>query len=200
MARTKTERLLDLAHRRKIIRPRDLDKARIPRIYLTRLVQQGRLIKLGRGLYAAHAVVPSEDITLLEASHKVPKAVICLLSALRFHEIGTQSPQEVWIAIDVKAWPPKINYPPLRMVRFSGKALRFGAKRHRLEGGTITVFGPAKTVADCFKFRHKIGIDVAVEALRECYRQKKASMDELWEAAKVCRVANVMKPYMESLS
>lgn len=109
-------------------------------------------------------------------------------------------PGEVWIAIDVKARPPKIKYPPVRIARFSGEALRFGVEHHDLEGTTVQVYSSAKTVADCFKFRHKIGIDVALEALRECYRQKKASMEELWDAAKVCRVANVMRPYMESLA
>ena len=136
-------------------------------------------------------------MSLLEISHRVPKAVICLLSALRFHEIGTQMPSEVWIALDGKAWAPKITHPPLRIVRFSGAALRYGVQVRRVEGGTLRVFSPAKTVADCFKFRHKIGVDVAFEALRECYRQKKATMDELWEAAKVCRVTNVMRPYLE---
>jgi predicted transcriptional regulator of viral defense system len=109
-------------------------------------------------------------------------------------------PSEVWIAINVKAWTPKINYPPVRIARFSGEALRFGIQEHRIEGGSLRVYSPAKTVADCFKFRHKIGVDVALEALRECYRQKKASMNELWEAAKVCRVTNVIRPYMESLT
>lgn len=197
---TKTEKLLKLANSRQVIRPRDLNRAGIPRNYLNRLVDRGQLHKVGRGLYAADRISPSEHISLLQVSHKVPRAVICLLSALRFHEIGTQMPSEVWIALDAKAWAPKTNYPPMRIVRFSGEALRFGVQEHRVGGGIFKVYSPAKTVADCFKFRHKIGIDVALEALRECYRQKKASMNELWEAAKVCRVTNVMRPYMESLA
>ena len=103
------------------------------------------------------------------------------------------------MALDVKAWAPKIGSPSVRIVRLSGEALHFGVHEREISGGTIRVASPAKTVADCFKFRHKIGIDVALEALRDCYRQKKATMNELWEAAKVCRVANVMKPYVESL-
>jgi predicted transcriptional regulator of viral defense system len=196
---TKTEKLIDLIRRRQIVRARDLDAAGIPRNYLTRLVRRGQLQKLGRGVYAAETLPASEHISLLEVSRKAPKAVICLLSALKFHEIGTQVPHEVWIAIDVKAWAPRINSPAVHIVRFSGEALSFGIEKKHISGLGIRVFNPAKTVADCFKFRNKIGMDVALEALRDCYRQKKASMDELWTAAKICRVANVMKPYMESL-
>jgi predicted transcriptional regulator of viral defense system len=199
MAKTKTEKLVELLHRQSMIRPKDLERADIPRNYLTRLVRRGELQKLGRGIYTAEGRAISEHISLLEVSRRVPKGVICLLSALSFHEIGTQVPSEVWIAIDVKAWTPRIISPALRIVRFSGDALRFGVQEKHVTGGKIRVYSPAKTVADCFKFRHKIGLDVALEALRECYRQKKASMNELFEAAKVCRVANVMRPYLESL-
>jgi len=188
-----------MIRQRHVIRSRDLGRLGIPRNYLNRLVQRGELRKVGRGLYTAAAPSASEHISLLEVSRKAPKAVICLLSALRFHEIGTQSPFEVWIALDGKAWPPKISSPSVRIVRLSGEALRFGVQEHRISGGTIRVYSPAKTVADCFKFRHKIGLDVALEALRDCYRRRKASISELREAAKMCRVANVMKPYMESL-
>ena len=200
MIHTKTEKLINLIRRRQIVRARDLDAAGIPRNYLTRLVRRGQLQKLGRGVYAAVSLPASEHISLFEVSRRVPKAVICLLSALRFHEIGTQVPHEVWIAIHVKAWTPRIDSPAVRIFRFSGDALNFGIEKKRINGLEIRVFSPAKTVADCFKFRHKIGMDVALEALRDCYRQKKASMNELWEAAKICRVANVMKPYLESLS
>jgi predicted transcriptional regulator of viral defense system len=199
MAHTRNEKLLELVQHRVVIRPRDLDPLRIPRNYLTRLVHRGELRKVERGLYTAATLAASEHVSLLEVSRKVPKAIICLLSALRFHEIGTQAPFEVWIALDVKAWAPKINSPSVRIVRFSGESLHFGVQKQQISGGIIPVFSPAKTVADCFKFRHKIGLDVALEALRECYRQRKASMQELREAAKVCRMANVMKPYMESL-
>lgn len=200
MASAKAKRLLDFVRRKRVIRPRDLDKIGVPRNYLIRLVQRGQLHKIGRGLYSADEPAVSEHASLVEVSHKIPKAVICLLSALRFHEIGTQMPSEVWIALDVKAWTPTIKYPPLRIVRFSGKALWFGIQEYPVQGRRIRVYSPAKTVADCFKFRHKIGSDVAVEALKECLRKKKATVDELSQAAKVCRVANVMRPYMESLA
>jgi predicted transcriptional regulator of viral defense system len=196
---TRNQTLNKVLKRRQVIRPRDLDEFGIPRNYLSRLVKRGELRKVERGLYTAPELPASEHISLLEVNRKTPNAIICLLSALRFHEIGTQSPFEVWIAIDVKAWPPKITSPSVRIVRLSGEALQFGVQEHKITGGTIKVFSPAKTVADCFKFRHKIGLDVALEALRDSYRNRKASISELREAAKVCRVANVMKPYLESL-
>ena len=183
-----------------VIRASDLQKIGVPRNYLGRLGSRGVLQKIDRGLYEVVGLPASEYMSLVEISHKVPKSVICLLSALRFHEIGTQMPSEVWIAIDVKARSPKTEHPRIRVVRFSGEALRFGVQEHEVQGGRIRVYSPAKTVADCFKFRNKIGMDVALEALRECRRQKKATVDELWRAAKVCRVANVMRPYMETVA
>jgi hypothetical protein len=103
------------------------------------------------------------------------------------------------MAINVNAWTPRINSPPIRFVRMSGQALHFGVKEYPVRGETLKIYMPAKMVADCFKFRNKVGTDVALEALRECRCLKKASMDELWAAAKVCQVANIMRPYLESL-
>lgn len=200
MKRSKAEDLLKLTGRKAVLRPRDLEEAGIPRNYLGRLVQRGIMQKLQRGLYAPTGFAPSENQSLIEVAQKIPRAVICLLSALRFHDIGTQNPSEVWIALDVKARKPKIAYPPLRVVRFSGEALTFGVTEQRLKGEVIRITSPAKTTADCFKFRNKIGLDVALEALREVRLKRKASVDEIWEAAKICRVANVIRPYMESLS
>ena len=210
MAQTKIEKLLDLAALKQTLRPQDLERAGIPRNYLGKLVRRGKLQKLARGLYTTNAIVATENISLLEVSHRLSKGVICLLSALRFHDIGSESPSEVWIALPQRfRWNPKVggaghhprvSYPPVRIVRFSDEALQFGAQEHRIGERTIRVFSPAKTIADCFKVRNKIGTNVAIEALRDCYRQKKASMDELWNAAEVCRVTNVMRPYLESLN
>ncbi len=122
--------------------------------------------------------------------------MVCLLSALRFHDLTTQAPHEVWMAIDVKARRPKEEILPLRIVRFSGEALTAGVGEHEVEGVGVKVYGPAKTVADCFKYRNKVGVDVAVEALRDCWRSRKATMDELWAAARICRMGNVMRPYL----
>jgi predicted transcriptional regulator of viral defense system len=199
MHNSPTDKLLRLAAERQIVRTKDADELGIPRNYLGRLVGKGLLEKVRRGLYTSPKFPGSEHVTLVEASYQLPKGVVCLLSALRFHNFTTQSPHEVWVAIGQKAWAPKISSPPIRLVRMSGQALQFGSTEHKIAGTMIRVFSPAKTVADCFKFRNKIGVDVAIEALKECRRTKKATMDELWAAAKVCRVANVMRPYMESL-
>lgn len=195
----KTDKLLNLVQRRHIVRPRDLEAAGISRNYLARLVRKGELHKLGRGLYTVPSLPASEHTSLLEVSRRAPNAIICLLSALNFHEIGTQMPSEVWIAVHFKARAPRITSPPIRIAYLSDAVLQYGVEEREIDGGMIRIFSPAKTVADCFKFRNKIGTDVALEALRDCYRQKKASMDQLWQAAKVCRVANVMRPYLEFL-
>ena len=194
------ERLRRFADQQTVIRPGDLERLAVPRNYLGRLVRAGRLERVGRGLYSSADHPPSENRTLLEVCRKVPQAVICLASALRFHELTTENPFEVWIALKPGAWSPRTEYPPIRVVRVSGDALTFGVAEHLVEGTKIKVYSPAKTVADCFKFRSKIGTELSIQALRECFREKKATMDELWEAAKVCRVSNVMRPYMESLS
>ncbi len=142
---------------------------------------------------------PTEHQSLIEACKRVPQGIVCLLSALQFHGLTTQIPHEVWLAIGNKAWRPRMDYPALRIVRFSAASLAFGVRRHRINGTALPVFSPAKTVADCFKYRNKIGLDVAIEALRDCRQKRAATADELWRAAKVCRVANVMRPYTESI-
>lgn len=136
---------------------------------------------------------------LAAASARVPHGVVCLLSALRFHELTTQNPAEIWLAIDRKARAPKAPELPLRIVRFSGAALTEGVETHRIDGVSVRVTSPAKTVADCFKYRRKIGADVALEALRECWRTRRCSVDALWRYAKVCRVTTVMRPYLEAV-
>ena len=157
-------------------------------------------MRVGRGLYVARGAKPTEHHSLAQASKRMPNGVVCLLSALRFHDLTTQSPFEVWLAIGEKSRLPKQANLQLRIVRFSHKALTYGVQDHRIEGVSVRVFTPAKTVADCFRYRNKIGLDVALEALRDCKRKRKATMDEIWKAAKVCRVANVMRPYLESIS
>lgn len=196
---TTASKVLYLVSQAGVLRPRDLDAHGIPRIYLSRLLAAGKLRRIGRGLYVLPNSDVSEHHSLAEASKRVPKGVVCLLSALRFHELTTQAPFEVWLAIGEKAWRPRVDYPPLRIVRFSSIALESGVDEHQIEGVTVPVFSPAKTVADCFKFRSKVGLDVAIEALRECWQSRRCTMDELWQYAKVCRVHNVMRPYLESI-
>jgi predicted transcriptional regulator of viral defense system len=193
------EKVLDLARKEGVLRPLDLQNKGLPTDYLWRLHKQEKLEKVGRGLYAIAGAAMSEHQTVVQAALRVPHGVVCLLSALRFHDLTTQSPFEVWMAIDVKARAPKEEIIPLRIVRFSGKALIAGVEPHTIEGVKVKVYNPAKTVADCFKYRNKIGLDVALEALRDCWRKKKATSDELWHYAKVCRVARVMRPYLESV-
>jgi predicted transcriptional regulator of viral defense system len=197
---TSHQTILDLAAQRGLIRPRDLAALGLPSVALTRLVRQGLLVRVGRGLYAHPDRSISEHGTLAEVARKHPQAIVCLLSALRVHDLTTQSPFEVWLAIPNKARAPKMDYPPLRIVRFSGAALTDGIEEHQIDGVTVRMTNVARTVADCFKFRNKIGLDVAMEALQEAWRTKRVSMDELLRHASLCRVANVMRPYMESLA
>lgn len=191
--------ILGLAERHGLVRPRDLDHAGIPRVYLRRMVDDGLLAKLGRGLYALDGYEPSELASIAEAAKKAPSAIVCLLSALRVHGLTTQNPFEVWIMIDRDAWRPKLDYPPLRIVRASGEALTTGVTEIKIDGIKTRVTSPAKTVADCFRHRNKIGVDVAIEALRDCCKQRAATLDEIGRYAEIDRVAKVMRPYMEAL-
>jgi predicted transcriptional regulator of viral defense system len=195
----KWKRVLNLARKRGILRPRDLEDLGIAREYLNKLHAEGLLERIGRGLYRLPDAEVGRFSQLAEVAKRVPKGVICLISALDFHELTTQIPHQIWLAIPPKDRAPRIQYPPLRIVRFAEGPLRFGVETHSIDGVDVKVFSAGKTVTDCFKFRSQVGLDVALEALRDCYRQKKATMDELWEAAKVCRMTNVMRPYLESL-
>lgn len=199
MSASAEKKVLDLARKGGILRPRDLQTKGLPKDYLWRLHKQEKLEKVGRGMYAMPSAGLTEHQTVVQAALRVPHGVVCLLSALRFHDLTTQSPFEIWMAIDVKARAPKEEIIPLRIVRFSGKALTAGVETHSIEGVTVRVYKPAKTVADCFKYRNKIGLDVAIEALRDCWRKKAATSDEIWHYAKVCRVSRVIRPYLESL-
>lgn len=171
-----------------------------PREYLRRLVSQAHVRRLGRGLYAAASFAGDQHQSLVEASKRVPRGVVCLVSALQFHGIGTQSPHQVWLALPRGSRRPHSAKLPLRFCMFSGPAYTFGVEAHAFTGGTVRVYSPAKTVADCFKYRRKYGLDVAVEALREGWRGRKFSMKDLAESAAVCRVSRVMQPYVEMLA
>lgn len=196
--RNQERRALQLAGKG-LLRARDARKRGVPTVVLTRLVAAGRLERVGRGVYA----IPDADIsahrTLAEAVIRVPRGVICLLSALRMHEIGLQMPSQVWLALPHKLKPPRLEYPQLRIVRMSGPALTSGIERRIVDGVPVPVFSAAKTVVDCFKYRNKIGTDVAVEALREGWRARKFKLADIWRYARICRVANVMRPYLEAL-
>ena len=199
MSARHADMILNLARSNGLLRTRDVDSAGAPRALLARLTHDGRLVRVGRGLYALPDRLPSEHASLAEVSAKTSTGVICLISALRFHELTTQQSSEIWLAVPHKAHPPRMDYPPLRIVRMSGEAMAQGINEIDVAGTTVRVFCVAKTVADCFKFRNKVGLDVALEALREAWQGRRVSMDELWRYSEICRVANVMRPYMESL-
>ncbi|MCI0435529.1 MAG: type IV toxin-antitoxin system AbiEi family antitoxin domain-containing protein [Gemmatimonadetes bacterium] len=192
----KAERLLE---RIGIARSRELERAGVTRTQIHRLVERGVLERVGRGLYVLPDAERTEHQDLAEASRLVPGGVVCLLSALRFHGLTTQNPFEVWLAIDRKAWRPQVEHPPLRLVYLSGASFHQGVDEHRVEGVTVRVYNAAKTVADCFKFRNKVGTDVAVEALRDYHRQFPGGLENVWRFARVDRVARVIQPYLESL-
>ncbi len=195
----KNEHIIQALRKKGVVRTREIEALGISREYLRKLHEQGLVQRLGHGLYSLSEVEPTEYRTMAEASKRVPHGVVCLLSALRFHDLTTQLPFEIWMAIDRKAWRPRESIIPLRIVRFSGAALTAGMGEHKIEGVPVRVYNLAKTVADCFKYRNKIGLDVALEALREGWRERRFTMDELWRYAKICRVANVMRPYLEAL-
>lgn len=198
MKQNRTQKVLEIIRRMGILRPRDLDSYGIPRVYLQRLHQRQLLRRVGRGLYTLVDISATEHHTFAEACKRVPHGVLCLLSALRFHNLTTQAPFEVWMAIERKARLPKVDHPSIRFVRFSSRALTEGIEEQKIEGVPVRVYSPAKTVVDCFKYRNKIGIDVALEALQDCRRQRKCTIDEIWHYGHICRVTNVMKPYLEA--
>jgi predicted transcriptional regulator of viral defense system len=198
MATSAEDRLKKALRKAGAARARELEKAGIARTQIARLVSAGKLQKIGRGLYAAADYQGTENSALLTVARRAPDVVFCLLTALRFHEITTQSPFEVWIAIANKDHPPRLEYPPLSTVRFSEASLQYGVEEKEVEGVALRITSPAKTVADCIKFRNKVGLDVALEALREVLRDRKATVDDLWRCAEVNRVANVMRPYLEA--
>ncbi|MBC8134527.1 MAG: type IV toxin-antitoxin system AbiEi family antitoxin domain-containing protein [Fibrella sp.] len=185
-----------------LVRARDLATQGISPTHLQRLYERGLLERSGRGIYfvANETPVQGDDLSLAEVCLRVPHAVICLLSALRWHGLTTQAPHAVWIALPTRDHVPAIDYPAIRVVRMSDRPFTAGVEQANIGGATLRVYNPAKTVVDCFKFRNRIGVDVAIEALRECYRKRAASMDELWQYAQICRVANVMRPYLESVA
>lgn len=200
MPRSQNQQILDLLATQGVLRPRDLAAVGIPATPLSRLVASGQVVRVSRGIYIAAGAGITLKHTLAEASKRVPTGIVCLLSALAFHDIGTQGPHQIWMAIGRKDWLPRGAYPPIRFVRFSGQALSAGVVEHLIEGVSVHVYDLAKTVVDCFKYRNKIGIDVALEALRDCRRQRKCSIDDLWRYAKICRVTTAMRPYLEALA
>jgi len=198
-ANTHTQRILDLASQKGLLRASDLDAIEAPGGVLTRLRAAGLLDEVGRGNYRLPGHPGSEYESLATVATKVPQAVFCLLTALQFHELTTQLPRQIWIAMPRGSHVPRIDYPPIKMVQMTGEVYSEGIETVERDGVMLRVYGVAKTVADCFKHRNKIGLDVALEALKDVRARRRASADDLWRYAKLCRVANVMRPYLEAV-
>lgn len=194
-----SEHILSLAGHQRVIRAADVRQHGWSSQLLIRLHQVGKLQRVARGLYSLPDSEITEHQTLIEVCQRVPKAVICLLSALQFHEVGTQIPRQVWIALPEASQSPTFDYPPLRVARLRGAAYTDGIQTVIEQGSTIRIYGVAKTVTDCFKFRNKIGLDVALEALKDAWRARKLTVDELTHFAKINRVERVMRPYLEAV-
>jgi predicted transcriptional regulator of viral defense system len=196
---TPASQALRLARQRRAVTRRELTAAGIHSQVISRLVRSGALERIARGRYRLSDAPTTEHHGLALVASSVPRGVICLLSALNFHGIGTQLPREVWIAIDRRDRRPSLRYPRLRVLRFGGEALTSGIETHRIEGEAVQVYGAAKTVADAFKYRNKVGLEVALEALKEGWRARRFTMAELQRYARICRVNRVMQPYLEAL-
>jgi predicted transcriptional regulator of viral defense system len=194
-----SENLIEFVEARGVARTKEVTDAGFPRVLLTRLMRQGRLQRLGRGLYATsdHALTEWHD--LAEVAKAVPSAVVTLISALAFHEIGTHVPHDVWIARPVGARKPTYHVR-LRVTRFSEPYFSAGVEVHQVEGVPVRIFNAAKTVADCFRLRSKVGYDVAIEALREGLKHRKFTLDELNHYARINRVDRIMRPYIEAFT
>lgn len=193
-------RALRVLRRLGIARSRDLEGAGVSRTQIRRLVDRGEIERVARGLYQLPDAEVTEHADLAEAAQRVPEGVVCLLSALRFHGLTTQNPFEVWMAIESKSWRPVIEHPPLRLVYLSGPSFVEGVEKHDVQGVPVRVYSAAKTVADCFKFRNKVGVDVAVEALHDFRRLHPKGLGDVWRFARVNRVERVVQPYFESLA
>jgi predicted transcriptional regulator of viral defense system len=196
---TEIEKTIRMIRRLGVVRSADLESRGLSRQHLYRLVRKGEVERRGRGIYVASGHSYSINHSLVQVAKKVPQGVVCLLSALRFHELTTQLPAEVWIALPGKARQPRLDNPRLQILRFSGEALTNGIELHRIERVDVRIYSAAKTVADCFKFRNKIGIDVAVEALRDFSRRYRGGAADLSRFARICRVSRVMQPYLDSI-
>jgi predicted transcriptional regulator of viral defense system len=195
-----TRKKLEAAGVGAFFRPRDLRVLGVSFRQLQNLVSKGTVENIGSGLYRLSEVETTELETIAMVASAVPKAIICLLTALRIHEIGTQSPHEVWIALDRKSRKPTLPPAKVRIVRFSGAMLTYGVTRTTMLGVPVSITSPARTVVDCFRYRNKVGIDVAMEALRDSVRTRKTTVDEISRAAEVCHARTVMKTYLEALS
>lgn len=195
---SRKQEIQELAREKGIIRADDVEAVGISRNYLYQMHKEGLLVKCAVGLYTLPEAPLTENTSLAEVAKRIPHAVVCLISALRFHEITTQIPHAIWLTVPRGSWRPNVEYPELNLTYVSEPAYSFGIQEHAINGVAVKIYSPAKTVADCFKFRNKVGLDVAIESLREAWRSRKVTMDELVHAAEIDRVSRIMRPYLES--
>ena len=200
MSTDHADKLLRIAQAQPAVSARELSAAGVPPRVLSRMAASGRLRRVGRGLYTGIEASPSAHQSVIEVTKQAPKAVVCLLSALEIHEVGVQAPFEVWIALPAGTHAPKGIGTAIRVTRLSGAAFSEGIETVMLDGAPVRVYTLAKTITDCFKLRSKVGLDVALEALREAWKARKVTMDDLSRYAKVNRMSNVMRPYLEALT
>lgn len=197
----RSEKLIEFAKRKKIFRPSEAEQElNIPRMYIQRLVQEGRLIRIGYGLYSLANNDFTEAQSLLEVAVKVPTGILCLLSALRFHDLTTQNPFEFWLAIERSTRIPKVETVAVRIFRFAPKVYAAGIETYTIEGVEVKVYSAAKTICDCFYYQKTVGLDVAIEALRDAWYKRKVTMDQLYHFAQVRNIKNLILPYLNTLS
>lgn len=194
------EQVLELARLQGVVRPKDLRARGIHPEHLRRLCESGRMTRVGRGLYTLADADHTEHLSLAEAALRAPKGIVCLISALEYHGLGTQIAHEVWMMIDRRAHKPRVRRPTMRFVLASGKPLTEGVEEVKIEGVRVRITNVPKTIADCFRYRSHVGLDVALEALTDCLRQRRSTPSELSRFAEVCGVSTVMRPYLEALS
>ena len=197
---TQRARAIEMLKTRGLLRLKDFAAEGIGPETLARLVRASDVIRPTRGLYQLSDTPVSAEHMLVEASVLIPKGIVCLTSALQYHDLTLQMPSAVWMAIDRAAWRPRSGYPTIRFVRFSGNALTDDIERYSIEGVDVPITGPARTIIDCFRYRNKVGLDVAMEGLREGLRSRKATPDQLWTYAKATRSWSTVKPYLEAMT
>jgi predicted transcriptional regulator of viral defense system len=182
-----------------VLRMNEALQAGIHRRILYSMLEAGLIEQLTRGLYRLADLPPLGNPDLVSVSLKIPKGVICLISALAYHEITTQIPHEVYMALERGTEPPRLGHPPIRIFWFSGQAFTLGIQTHKIDGVPVRIYSPEKTIADCFKYRNKIGLDIAIEALKLYRKKKRFKTNDLMQIARTCRVEKVIRPYLEAL-
>jgi predicted transcriptional regulator of viral defense system len=182
-----------------VLRMNEALQAGIHRRMLYSMLEAGVIEKLNRGLYRLTDMPPLGNPDFVSVSLRIPNGVICLISALAYHEITTQVPHEVYVALERGTEAPRLSHPPIRVFWFSGQAFTAGIETHKIDGASVRIYSPEKTIADCFKYRNKIGLETAIEALKLYRKKKRFKADDLMKFARACRIEKIIRPYLEAL-